>query len=129
MRLTRVRAEVRLKPRAPLELNLKGQSPDGALVEANVMLNDLSQHGVGLYSPVPVPNGTLVTLRIFDPKEISVEGKVIWAQSAPDHKIISQRDFSLRLGIHFSFKDEMEERAFAAFLEELKQNHLYPPRK
>lgn len=126
IRLTRVRAEVRLKTRAPLEANLTSTNTEGEVIEVRVMLNDMSAHGVGIYAQRHLEPGTLVAFRIDEPREMTIEGKVAWSKESGDYKIISKERYSIRVGIQFIFQSPKDEAAFAEFLRDLTKNHLYP---
>jgi hypothetical protein len=110
---------------AETEANMSSKNPQGEWIDARVLLNDLSPHGVGLYAEQSIPNGTQITLRLEDPKEVILNGKVIWSQESPNHKVISKKRFSLRLGVQFLFATKEEEEAFKAFWEDLQKSHLY----
>jgi hypothetical protein len=107
------------------EANISSQNPKGEWIDARVLLNELSPHGVGLYAEEAIPNGTQITLRLEEPKEVILNGKVIWSQESPDQKVISKKRFSLRLGVQFLFATKEEEEAFKAFWEDLQKTHLY----
>lgn len=87
---------------------------------ARIMLNDLSIKGVGIFCDKPFRPGQEIAINLTDPSPIYLRGKIVHCteQDSNAH-IISNFDFSYRIGIQFIFADSAEEAAVRAFCEDI----------
>lgn len=121
----RIRMPIHIK-RICAELELVNAGNPQGKIEVRVILNDLSPKGMQLFSTEPFISGQDIKLKITDPIAIEVSAKVRWCQehNASSH-VISNRDFSYRLGIEFVVNNPEEQQAIKLFYDEITRKYLY----
>lgn len=95
---------------------IQGAATDMARVR--VLLNDLSPHGLEIFSPQALTPGNEVEITLEHPKLLFVKARVLFS----DHynsssRVISQQPYPYRVGIVFLFQSEQEEKDVREFLE------------
>lgn len=93
--------------------------------EVRVVLNDMTERGMGLYSQNPIGVGREVAVTLESPRQIYLRGHVTWCQEFDaESRILAQNPFSYRVGVKFIFQSPEEEEAVKNFFEELISQHL-----
>ncbi len=94
------------------------------IFDAMVLLNDISERGIRLFSSLPQVPGTPVLISLFHPRTLAVKA-VVQERLAPMRTghIISQRSYSHRMVLRFDFASDDERRAVAEFVLELRAVH------
>ena len=94
------------------------------IFDAQVLLNDVSERGLRLFSSVPLNPGSMASITLFEPRSLAVKARVI-ERAAPMRQghIVSQRTFPHRLSLRFVFSSDDERRAVAEFVRELQEQH------
>jgi hypothetical protein len=129
LHIKRVRAEIRLVPHKETHAQATTQGENGQAIEARVMLNDLSPHGIGIYSKEKMVVGQKVQITLDEPKRITVTGSVVWCQEQrTGGAIISTQAHNYRVGVKFQFASPEEEKTFMDYCIEIEKAHLYSPR-
>ncbi|MDR3606777.1 MAG: PilZ domain-containing protein [Oligoflexia bacterium] len=112
-----------------LEGHISSENAAGEIIEASVLLNDLSLHGIGIYAPSLIQAGNHLTINLTielsEKRTLTLQGKVMWCQRSENHRVISQSNFPYRVGIRFQFASTAEEEEYAAFWNQLQKEHLY----
>jgi hypothetical protein len=128
LHLKRVRAEVRLVPQKETHAQASTQGENGQAIEARVMLNDISPHGIGIYSKEKMIPGMSVQVSLEGPKEIKVTGSVMWCQEQfAGGGIISAQAHNFRVGVKLQFATPEEEKTFNDYCAEIEKQYLYSP--
>ena len=120
MHIKRVHAEIKLvNPRA-------AQGEAAVLVDARLLLNDLSPKGMGVFSAQAMDAGQEIAITLQDPSRIYLRGKVIHCQEfdANSH-VLSAKSFSYRIGIQFLFETADEQAAVKKFCEQISREHIF----
>jgi len=128
LHLTRVRAQMRLVPTKETHAQATTLSEQGELIEARVLLNDLSTSGIGIYGSKPMNPGAKVVITLDEPIQIQICGEVIWCQEQPAcGPVITSEAFNHRIGVKFIFANPEEEKKVQDYCEEIQKQHLYRP--
>ncbi len=95
---------------------------DRRIFDGRVLLNDVSEHGLRIFSSMPLDPGSRVSLTLFEPRTLALNA-VVEARHAPMRQghIVSARSYSHRLVLRFLFSSEDERRAVAEFVAELRE--------
>jgi hypothetical protein len=109
-----------------VEVKLTGGTAEQPLTDTQLLLNDLTPAGIGLYAHQCLPAGQELTITVAEPHPISLRGKVVWCQEIHSQShVISNHFFSHRVGIKFLFNNEEERQAAEQYCSDLSKNYLY----
>lgn len=124
--LRRVEAELKLVSSMTNALN----QTSAEVISARVILNDISEKGLGLFVSSPILVGQDVAITMEFPRRIFLKARVVFCQEigTPQH-ILSENSFNYRIGLEFRFKSDEERNEMRAFCEEVVQGHLKDPPK
>ena len=104
--------------------SLDGQSSSTS-IRARLLLNDLHQEGLAVYSPEILPSGILVSLELEYPDKLSLRAKVGWCQQLTGTtRVITPSSQSYRIGLLFELGTSEERARIKAFCDRLEE--LYP---
>lgn len=114
MHIKRITVELR---KSPTE-GVPAMGPE--LVQARLVLNDLSPSGIGVFCAEAMAPGQEVALMLSTPATIYLRGRVVYCQEhfSPSH-VISETPFGFRAGIQFTFQSADEQAAVTKFCEQL----------
>ena len=123
----------REKRRSPIHLRrvmaqLKISEADGtaSLIDARVVLNDLSVKGLGIFTMQPLLVGQSISLTLEYPKRIYIKGRVIWCQEIDSSShVLSETSYQFRMGLQFVFATDEERIAVKSFCDEVMQIHVH----
>ncbi len=105
---------------------LEGLAAPKAVVQASLILNDLTPFGLMLFSEQPLYVGQRIGLTIDAPKLFYARGTVTACKNMDLHRhIFGEAYYAYRVAIKFEFHSAEEERAVARYCQELYRRHLY----
>ena len=120
LHIKRVSAELKV-------LTLPSAAP--MVTDARVLLNDFSPKGLGLFCGRPLGVGQEVAITLESPRRIYVRGRIVWCQEYDcESHVLSQRSYSYRIGVQFTFETVEEQKAIKAFCDELSKDYLLTSR-
>lgn len=119
--LKRVSAEVKVLPPKG-QLSTPDQNPPQT---ARVILNDITERGMGLFLPESIQVGDSVGITLEEPKRVFVRGKVINCQeSGTRSAVLTEVIYAYRVVVEFEFQSEEEQNAIMDFCRELSGDIL-----
>jgi hypothetical protein len=105
---------------------LEGLATRKSVIQASIILNDLTPFGLMLFSEHPLYIGQRVGLTIEAPKLFYARGTVTACKNMELHRhIYGETYYAYRVAIKFEFHSTEEERAVARYCQELYRRHLY----
>jgi hypothetical protein len=119
---------MRLVPNKETHAQATTISEQGELIEARVLLNDLSTTGIGIYASKPMNPGSKVIVTLDEPIQIQICGEVVWCQEQPAcGPVITSEAFNQRIVVKFVFANADDEKKLQDYCEEIQKQHLYRP--
>lgn len=117
--IKRTRAEIKI---------IEGFATSRTIIQACVILNDLSPVGLMLFSPEPFQPGQKINLTLESPKLFYAKGHVTACKHMTLHQhVFGEEMFSYRVAIKFDFNSPDEEIAVRRYCQEIYNRYLYPP--
>jgi hypothetical protein len=103
-------------------------STSSQVIDARVLLNDISPRGLRLFCSLPLNPGDEVKVTLHHPRPVTMRA-VITERRAPMRQghIVSDRSYVHRLTAEFVFSSDDERAALAEFVSELAQCHGIRP--
>ncbi len=99
-------------------------TPPSPLVQARLLINDLSLKGIGLYSSAPLIADQEIHLTISEPGSIKIRCRIVWCQdSHAGSHILTQQAFNYRIGLEFIFTSD-EQNQFIEFCKKYLNHSL-----
>jgi hypothetical protein len=126
LHIHRVEAQIQLAMPADYQ-PAPGEPPkEEPAVHARLLLNDMTQKGVGIYSPIPFLPGQEVVIRLHDPRPFFLRGRIIWCREYNmKAAILSADPFTYRIGIRFVFESLEEERMVISYYELIRREFIH----
>jgi len=121
----RSRRPLHLK-RVYAQIKVETQAEPAKVLDARILLNDITPQGLGLFSMEPILVGQNIAITLDHPSRIYLKGRVVHCQEfAVNSHIMSKDPFLYRVGIHFQFVSKEEEDAVAKFCEGLSSDQIH----
>ena len=112
--------------RVEAEIQLAVTHGDEPSVHTRMLLNDMSNKGVGLYSPIAFLPGQEVVIRLQDPRACLLRGRIAWCREFNvSQSVLSINPFNYRMGIRFLFESLEEERLVISICELIKREYTH----
>lgn len=113
--------------RARAEVKLTGLGADpNKIIEARVLLNDITPKGIGLFSTSPMLPSQEISITVDQPKRLYVRGRIVWCMEHNiNSHVLSESKYSYRVGIQFLFDTDEERKALETYVQELEKQYLY----
>lgn len=112
--------------RTRAEIKIPDLNGDAIIVDARVILNDISPKGVGLFSTQALLPGQDVAITLEEPKRIYLKGRIVWCQEHDvESHVLSESRYSYRIGIAFVFETPEEFQAVQHYCEVLQKEHIH----
>jgi len=94
--------------------------PGSAPAPVRILLNDFSPVGVGVFSKIPLSVGQEIAVTFQEPRRFYVKGRILWCKEYHHGSpVMSDNNFSYRVGVEFVFESEEESQQVVKFYEEL----------
>jgi hypothetical protein len=112
--------------KTPAELILdQGVGRPKTIVQALVILNELTPTGVQLFSETPFYPGEEITLNIPSLRNFFVKARIVSCKERPSNPgILPTKSFRHRVGLEFDFQSESEAQAVRDYCNYLKATFL-----
>ncbi len=95
-------------------------------IHTRLLLNDMTQTGVGLYSPIPFLPGQEIVIRLQEPRPFFLRGRIVWCREySLKTNILSADPFNYRVGIRFVFESLEEERMVNSYCDLVKREFIH----
>jgi hypothetical protein len=110
-----------------VECRLTSLEPQSAAttLSGRLLLNDITQQGMAVYSPELLSLGKVVTIEFEYPEMITLKAKVGWCQQLSGiGKVITARAQSFRIGMLFEHEKPEDQEKLKAFCDRLAE--IYP---
>ncbi len=96
------------------------------VVQARVVLNDISSHGLMLFCSRPLREGQLMAITIQEPYLFYAQGKVMSChQLSLKTSILTDEPFPYRVQIKFEFHSLFERNAVRMYCQEVLKKYLF----
>jgi hypothetical protein len=110
--------------RVKASLKLEVPGGEARIIEAQVLLNDFSPEGMGLFTANKFNPDEQITISLESPKKIEIKARIAWSQEITVvGKILKAQACSYRAGVEFQFATPEEKEAVRAFCDELLNTH------
>lgn len=110
--------------RVAATLELQKPGTEVLKVEAQVLLNDFSPTGMGLFTGHHFNTDDEIIVRLESPKKIEVKGRIAWCEEySMAGKVLKAQACPFRAGVQFKFATPEEEQAIKDFCDELLNLH------
>lgn len=97
-------------------------------IHARVILNELQATGIRIYSSSQLRPGQEISITIEEPRYFYARALVTWVDDVGhDRKILTQNPLNYRVGLRFITRNQAEERAIAAYVNELQTTLIHQP--
>jgi hypothetical protein len=117
--------ELHIQRAAAQIVTSQGVGTPKIVVQAIVMINELSPVGITVFAQSPFGGGQSVTLNIPDLQNFFVKGRVTVSQEVPmSQGILRRLPYKYRVQIRFEFSNEAEREAVKAYCYSLQQQYL-----
>ncbi len=97
--------------------------------QVRLLLNDITQKGIGLFSGIPLMPGQEIMIRLAEPRPFFLRGRVVWCREydslTPIYSTDNSQKYSYRVGIKFIFESLEEERMVKSYCDYLAKELLY----
>ncbi len=102
-----------------------GFSNTTSIIPARAILNDLTVHGLRIFTPVALQPGQELAITIEHPRYFYVRAVVSYCHELPyDSRVLSQSPCNFRLGVNFVFASSAEEIAVENYCKLLYSEYL-----
>lgn len=99
-----------------------GLNEDAVVLKSRLVLIDMTENEVDIFSSEPVALGTEVGLTLDGPRRFYVRGIVSMCRgSEHESRVISQEKFPYRLKIQFTFSNEEEKKQVRQFVGDARE--------
>jgi hypothetical protein len=121
----RAAAEIRRRKkqresRRRLALHIRRVTAQVGAETVQVVLNDLTRHGLEMYSPQPFRPGQEVSILLDEQSQVRARARVIFTEHYNcASRVISQQPYPYRVGFVFLFSSESEERSLHQAIEQI----------
>ena len=126
LHLKRTTAEISVQNHDENVISLLGTREQRQIVRATVLLNDMTQRGVFMFTANPIPVGAVVSLTIHGPRRFYVKARVMLCKqiSLYGGTISTDTVYPYRVGMLFEFSSVEERLAVKRYFDDLSFRYL-----